>query len=139
MEIKAENPFNYGTLPTHEIILLLFRVSELVSIRTMGDNIDDFVNGMFGHNLPNEKDVSLDAEKLLIKLLDPNYNNKKFPNYPKSKDGLYKFSFDRFMYHIAEEITLKYSERELHFSCNQKHSDLIGIKDNKEGEVIKHK
>lgn len=137
--LSIENPFNYGTLPTHEIILLLFRVSDLISIRTMGNNVDDFVKQMFGHNLPNDKDVSLDAEKLLIKLLDPNYNNKKFPNYPKSTDGLYKFSFDSFMYHIAEEITLKYSERELHFSCNQMHSDLIKIKGNKDVEVIKHK
>ena len=134
--LSLEYPFNYGTLPTHEIILLLFRVHDLLSVKTMGDDIDEFVDSLFGNTLPSEKEVSLDAEKLLIKLLDPNYNDKKFPNYPKSSDGLYKFNFNRFVYHIAEDITLKYQDRELYFSIDQAQSDLIGIKDNKEVEVV---
>lgn len=115
--LSLETPFNYGTLPTHEIVLLLLRVADKSSIRMFdptGDgDIDEFVEGMFGKSHPTDKEVSLDAEKVLIKLLDPAYNDKKFPNYPISKDGLYKFNFNQFVYQISEDITLVYAKGEI--------------------------
>ncbi len=138
--LSLETPFNYGTLPTHEIVLLLFRVADKLSIRTFdgtGD-VDDFVDSMLGKNHPTDKEVSLDAEKVLIKLLDPAYNDKKFPNYPISKDGLYKFNFNRFAYQISEDITLAYTDGEIICSINDNKSDLIAIEDNKTLKIIRH-
>ncbi len=136
--LSIEYPLNYGSLPTHEIALLLFQVIEMESLKVASDDIEEFINSMIDTNIPNQRDVSLDAEKLLVKLLSPFYNIKKFTNYPKSTDGLYRFGFDRFIYHIAENITLKYQDRELNFNKDSSKSDLIGIKDNKEIEVINH-
>lgn len=138
--LSLENPFNYGTLPTHEIVLLLFRVADNLSIRVFDCNegVDEFVDSMLGKNHPTDKDVSLDAEKVLIKVLDPTYNDKKFPNYPKSKDGLYKFNFNRFAYQISENVTLAYSNGEIVGNINDNLSDIIAIQDNKTLAIIRH-
>lgn len=138
--LSLETPFNYGTLPTHEIVLLLFRVADKLSITTFDGtgNVDEFVDTMFGGNYPTDKEVSLDAEKVLIKILDPAYNNKKFPNYPVSKDGLYKFNFNRFAYQILEDITLSYSHGEIICSINDNKSDMIVIEDNKTLTILRH-
>lgn len=138
--LSLENPFNYGTLPTHEIVLLLFRVADNFSIRILDgtDNIDEFVDTILGKDHPTEKDVSLDAEKVLIKVLDPTYNYKKFPNYPISKDGLYKFNFNRFAYQISENITLAYSDGAINCNINDNLSDLIAIENNETLTIIRH-
>lgn len=139
--LSLENPFNYGTLPTHEIILLLFCVADKFSIQTFDgtSDADEFVDAILGKNYPTDKEVSLDAEKVLIKVLAPAYNDKKFPNYPKSTDGLYKFNFNRFAYQISEDITLAYSSGDITCSVNDNLSDLVAIENNRTLTIIKPK
>ncbi len=135
--LSIEKPLIKGTLPTHEITLLLFTVTDGLKISTLEDNIDSFVKEM--GSLPDKKTVSLDAEKLLIKLLNPEYNHptKRFPNYPKSKDGLAKFNFNRYIYQLKDDITLEYSDTVIVGNSVEESADIIMIENNETLSVLK--
>ena len=137
--LSIENPFDYGSLPTHEIVLLLFRSEDSFSFRVLDPkgNVDDFVDGLMGGKHPTEKDISLDAEKLLIKLLDPKYNKVKFPNYPVSKDGLHSFGYERLAYQIQEDITLVYKDGEIICNIDNKKCDILGVVGRNSVEIIR--
>lgn len=137
--LGLERPNIKGTLPTHEITLLIFRVADKLEINIMGDDVDSFVDKALTPKLPDDKTISLDAEKALVKLLNPEYNHptKRFPNYPKSKDGLHQFMYDRFAYQINEDITLVYNDVKIVGASNENEADIIGISKNESIEVIK--
>lgn len=137
--LGLERPNIKGTLPTHEITLLIFRVDDKMEINILGDDIDLFVNKLIEPSLPDNKTVSQDAEKALVKLLNPEYNHptKRFPKYPKSKDGLHKFNFDRFAYLLKEDITLIYNDVEIVGSSDENKADIIVISNNENIEIIK--
>lgn len=137
--LSIERPLISGSLPTHEIMLLLFRVTDAYKISILEDDINSFVENMQGKNVPDKKTVSLDAEKALVKLLNPEYNHpsKRFSNYPKSTDGLFKFGFNRYIYGIKENITLQYSDVEIVGDVNDQIADIIWIEENKTIEIIK--
>lgn len=52
------------------------------------------IASLLGENYPDQKKVFLDAEKALIKAMQPSYNKELFKNYPFSKDGLYHDNYD---------------------------------------------
>lgn len=139
--LSLERPLVEGTLPTHEITLLLFKIADKLTINILGDDSDSdtFVDNAFGKNYPSDITVSLDAEKALVKLLDPEYNHpsKRFPNYPKSEDGLFQFNYDRFAFQIAEDISLVYNDGEICGSIIENNADIIAIADNTSIEIIK--
>ncbi|HLW42277.1 MAG TPA: hypothetical protein VKY82_07915 [Flavobacterium sp.] len=137
--LGLERPNIKGTLPTHEITLLIFRVVDKMEFSILGDDVDTFVDKLVEPKLPDDKTVSLDAEKALVKLLNPEYNHptKRFPNYPKSTDGLHKFEFDRFAYLIKEDITLVYNDVEIVGASVENKADIIGISNNESMEIIK--
>ena len=78
--ISKEFPLQYGTLPTHEITLLLFKINTTENFEVLG-KFDDLLNlnkildpqsmkCLFELKaLPDEKNIFLDAEKVFIKLL----------------------------------------------------------------------
>jgi len=136
--LSLERPLTKGTLPTHEIMLLLFRITDPNAISILDDDINSFVENMEGKNLPDKKTISLDAEKALVKLLNPEYNHptKRFPSYPKSTDGLYQFNFNRFVYQIKDNITLQYSDVEIVGNIVENLSDMICVEENKTIEII---
>jgi hypothetical protein len=138
--LSRQFPLNYGALPTHEIVLLLFEVNDMLSMETLdaeadSAGVDAFVAKLFGEIAPTSKEVALDAEKMLVKLLNPEYNDKKFPNYPKGKDGLYKHSYDTIVYHFAENIILQYQAEGIRCHIEEEKSDLIIVKDRKAIEI----
>jgi len=79
--LSLERALHYGTLPTHEITLLLLSVADQMTINILDDDVDKFVEAVLGENAPSIKTTALDAEKVLIKVLDPRYNDpgKRFP------------------------------------------------------------
>lgn len=139
--LGLERPNVAGSLPSHEIILLIFRVADKLEIKILGDKTDLFIDRSISPKLPDDKTISLDAEKALIRLLNPQYNHptKRFSNYPKSTDGLYQFNYDRFAYLIKDDITLVYEDNKIVGSYNEGEADIIGIKNNKFLEIIKTK
>ena len=53
---------------------------------------------------PDEQAYAADAEKALIKIMDSQYNEKKYPKYPKGIDGLYGKGFDRYGFYFEELV-----------------------------------
>jgi hypothetical protein len=146
--ISKEFPLQYGSLPTHEITLLLFKINAFENFEVLGNfqemqNMDKILDTKSLENLfvlkapPEEKNIFLDAEKAFVKLLNPEYNSVKFKSYPKSKDGLYKEKFDVFSYKLRDNIVLICNDTEIFGSTDDNESDTIQIIDNKEVKVIK--
>lgn len=94
-----------GSRVSDEIFLFLFKLDSLF-LQTIGAeaNFDNFnLEEDYFYDL---KRIVADAEKAFIKILDPNYNNVKYKNYPESLDGLYSKNLNRYSYSINE--TLKF-------------------------------
>ena len=140
--LSVEYPFQYGELPTHEISLLLFRFHDNLEIKSFGLNsdIDEMVASIMGENRPDQENIFLDAEKALIKAMQPKYNKEMFNNYPVSRDGLYKEKYDSISYTFMDPITLDYSLGEIKGGLTPHlGGDLIIITDNEEFELFKCK
>lgn len=138
--LSVEYPLVYGSLPTHEIALLLFEFHDNLSIRTFGDesSIDDMVDSLMGNDRPDQKTIFLDAEKALVKAMLPKHNKILFKGYPKSKDGLEKHNYDAFSYTFMDPITLIYDEGEIEGGLHYLGGDTIIVTDNKTMELLKH-
>jgi hypothetical protein len=136
--LSLEKALVKGTPSAHEIMLLLFEVGAGDYIATLAGGDDAALDRAFGDNLPDKKTVALDAEKAFVKLLQPNYNHhtKRFPNYPKSTDGLYQYAFDKFTYQVKEDITLFLNEVVVQGSVNGQEVDLIVVDANKTVEIV---
>ena len=146
--LSKKYPLKYGTLPSQEITLLLFRIKAFENFEVLGNfedllNIDKILKPEAIESLfqlkppPTEKNIFLDAEKVFVKLLNPEYNSVKFRSYPKSKDGLYKEKYDLFSYKLRDNIVLICNETEIFGSFDDNESDTIQIIDNKEVRIIK--
>jgi hypothetical protein len=97
------------------------------------------IDSLLGTNMPEQKTIFLDAEKALIKAMQPKYNKESYENYPKSKDGLYKHNYDSYSYSFIDPIILKYGVNEIEGGLNYMGGDTIFVKDNKIIEVTKCK
>ncbi|MBT9394813.1 hypothetical protein KLP40_16725 [Hymenobacter sp. NST-14] len=139
--MSLEYPFNYGSLPTNEIALLLFGFFDNFEMHSYGSDsvIEDVVHSFMGKYRPEQRTIFLDAEKALIHAMQPKYNDELFKNYPRSADGLYKYSYDRIAYTFMDPIKLVYDKGDIEGGLTAFGGDIIGIKNNKEVELIKHK
>ena len=137
--LSLEYPLNHGSLPTHEIAILFFSFQDNVAITSYAfdDPIDDMVDSFMVDMLPQPSQISLDAEKALVKAMQPKYNNVRFKNYPKSRDGLYSRKFDGISYTIIDPITLQYDEGKIEGGLTPTGGDIISVRDNKIFEVHK--
>ncbi|SHM93507.1 hypothetical protein [Mucilaginibacter sp. OK098] len=118
------------SLPTHELALLLFQVGDAQSIKIFEPE------SLFesGPSLPSKKEISLDAEKMLVRVFQPDFNDpkKRFPSYPISKDGLYGYNFNRYGYQIIEDLSLNNGQLIIEGSLDQNRADLLTVHDNQE-------
>lgn len=132
LKILSEEEQTNGML-TDEIILLLFKVKEYglasktLVIKDMNDNI---INVRYP-DFPSMKEISLDAEKALTRILKPikdNYTGEVFKGYPKSSDGLQKFKYDDFCYYICDNLVLVgQGDKKLRGNINTQESDKIKV------------
>lgn len=110
-EILAnETPLTYGNIPSNEIMILLFRIKDVNAIGTWGPESDskevsDYLNSYVA---PNDKTISLDAEKVIIKHLQPRYNRVLFKSYPTKNDLIYNDVHNTILYSFSDPITLIY-------------------------------
>lgn len=109
--LTNENPLTFGNIPSNEIMLLLFRIkgSNTVvrwrqenSAKEMSDYLSEYL-------LPSEKSISLDAEKALIKHLQPKYNKVLYKSFPKENDLINSDFHDTFFYSFSDPIKLIYN------------------------------
>jgi len=138
--LSLEYPLTYGVLPTHEIAILLFNFQENLQMQSFGDNssIEEMVNSFMGKNMPEQRTIFLDAEKALIKAMQPKYNDELFKSYPKSVDGLYKHKYNSILYSFIDPITLVYDEGEIVGGLTSMGRDTIIVQNNKTIELLKH-
>jgi hypothetical protein len=127
-------------LPANEIIILPFEFQDNLQIQSFGDGADtnEMVASLLGENYPEQEKVFLDAEKALIKAMQPSYNKELFNNYPVSKDGLYHDNYDAISYTFIDPIVLTYEEGEIRGGLTHIGGDAIIILDNKEFKLVKH-
>ncbi|WP_289058699.1 hypothetical protein [uncultured Flavobacterium sp.] len=132
--LTMQKPIIKGHLPAHEIALLLLKIEDLQSFSIIED-VADF----FSDSLPSNKTVSLDVEKMFVKLMNPEYNHptKRFPGYPKSTDGLYQYNFNKFTYQLLDAVTLEYDDNTINGDLDANKADLILISENQTVEIIK--
>ena len=86
-----------------ELVLFMFRVEpSIFETSISAEDIDNlwFDPGQF----PDQEAYAADAEKALVKIMDSQYNEKKFPNYPKGSDGLYGKGLDRYGFYFDELV-----------------------------------
>ncbi|MFH1061950.1 MAG: hypothetical protein V1747_03575 [Candidatus Omnitrophota bacterium] len=108
---------------TDEMILFFFKIEQLnISIF---DYNDDFNDILAEPALPKEKIVA-DAEKAFVNILKSKYNDVKFSQYPKGKDGLYNSGLTRYAYVIGEDITFTTDSQEIVGSVSLYSKDSTG-------------
>ncbi len=99
--LSNEWPLREGSRLTDEIVLFFFDV-HTSEINTYDiNNPDLFINSLYSIT-GTKTNIIADAEKALVKILNSEYNEVKFQNYPVSKDGLWKFPIDRMAYFIGD-------------------------------------
>ena len=86
-----------------ELVLFMFRVEPSV-IETFISEGDIDSMWLEPDQYPDQKAYAADAEKALVKIMDSQYNEKKFPNYPKGTDGLWGKGLDRYGFHFEELV-----------------------------------
>jgi hypothetical protein len=103
-------------LPTHEIAVLFFKAQMDFGIYTIGrdDPFPSYIaEALAGTNLPPERAISLDAEKALIRAMQPKYNKIFYDRYPEGKDSLSGYRLDSHSCRIYNHLILKYDNGEI--------------------------
>jgi hypothetical protein len=138
--LSLETPVTEKQLPANEIVVLPFEFYDNLQIQTFGDTAEanDMVAALLGENYPEQEKVFLDAEKALIKAIQPAYNKEMFKNYPVSKDGLYNDNYDAISYTLMDPITLLYDNGEIKGGLTPIGGDAILILGNSEFKLVKH-
>ena len=103
--LSNEDVAKKGSRLTDEIILLFFRIERL-EIKAYDYSAEEDVEDMLKPIVDDEIAIYSDAEKAFIKILDANYNEIKYANYPKGADGLYNAGLLRYGYIINERLSL---------------------------------
>lgn len=101
--LSNEWPRRPGARVTDEMILFPLRVEPFV-LRTL-DEDDVPTDASSGEWEAHRKVVVIDAEKAFVHLLDPKYNVERFTSYPRSKDGLYGYGYQRYGFVLVENLT----------------------------------
>ena len=138
--ISLESPVTEKQLPANEIVILPFEFQDNLQIQSFGPEADtkDVVASLLGENYPDQEKVFLDAEKALIKAMQPSYNKELFNNYPYSKDGLYNDNYDAISYTLIDPIVLTYEEGTIKGGLTHIGGDAILILANNEFKLVRH-
>ena len=139
--LSLESSVTEKQLPANEIVILCFEFRENLQIQTFGpeSSLESMVAAFQGEGYPEREKIFLDAEKALIKAMQPAYNKELFNNYPKSKDGLYADNYNAISYSFIDPIRLKYKEGNIVGGFSPFGRDSILILDNKDFKLTKHK
>jgi hypothetical protein len=136
--LSLEGPITKNQPTAHEIVILMFEFNENLQHQIFDHETDPkyMADSLLGRTYPSQETVFLDAEKALIKAMQPRYNRKLFINYPRSSDGLYLEKYNAISYTFLDPIVLKYEKGELRGGLTALGGDSILILDNKEIQLI---
>ena len=138
--LSLESTVTEKQLPANEIVILPFEFQDNLQIQSWeaGADTKEMVASFLGENYPEQEKVFLDAEKALIKAMQPLYNKKMFDNYPISKDGLYNDNYDAISYTLIDPIVLSYENGTIRGGLTHIGGDAILILDNSEFKLVRH-
>jgi len=125
----SQEPLTYGNIPSNEIVILLFRISDVNTItrwgkESTGEEVENFLNN---YRTPDDRTISLDAEKALIKHLQPEYNKVLYKSYPKRDDLINMDVHDIILYGFVDPITLIYENGQIRGDENILDRDYLTI------------
>lgn len=138
--LSLESPVTEKQLPANEIVIMPFKFKDNLQFQVFGkeSNIESMVSSLKGENYPEQEKVFLDAEKALIKAMQPQYNKELFNGYPKSTDGLYNDKYHTISYTFVDPIILEYNDGEISGGLSNIGGDTIFISGNKDFKLIKY-
>jgi hypothetical protein len=138
--LSLEQPVTEKQLPANEIVILPFKFQDNIQFQSFGPGAPkkDMIASFLGEDHPEQEKVFLDAEKALIKAIQPSYNKELFNNYPVSKDGLYNDNYDVISYTFIDPIVLTYEEGTIRGGLTNIGGDAILIINNKECKLVRH-
>ncbi|MCK4921576.1 MAG: hypothetical protein KAS71_11055 [Bacteroidales bacterium] len=139
--ISLDHPFTNNDLPAHEIVILCFEFHDHFEIQTFGDEsiVDNMVDALTGKNSSGQKTIFFEAEKALIKAMQPGYNKEMFNNFPVSNVGLYDKNCAVVSYTFMDPITLYYENGQIEGGLTPNGGDVIIVMDNKSFKLDKAK
>lgn len=99
--LSSEHARAPGARPSDEIFLFMFKAEPLIMTTFDFDHefTEEDLSGAY-----DAKRIVADAEKAFVHLLVPPYNDEKFRNYPKGRDGLFGQGYQRYGYVIGEQM-----------------------------------
>jgi hypothetical protein len=127
--LSNESSFSTKSRLTDELILFFFDI-ESIEVKQL-TTLSDFVE-MGKNELGDRTKIFVDAEKAFVKVLNTNYNEVKFKDYPYSKDGLYNSTVDKYSFSINEDIEFMTKDNVIYgdraeFGFNENLADFISI------------
>ncbi len=125
--LSKENALSYGTLPTHEIALLFFKLADKMQIQVFDQDSDFDTISLFGEGMPTSNKIFLDAEKVLINAMQPKYNIELFKTYPNKNDVPLRYSYDTVGYTFVDPISLVYDNGAIHGALGYMKGDVIRV------------
>lgn len=110
--LTKEESLKYGDIPSNEIMILLMRIKDNNTIVSWGNDstaeeMSDYINN---YSLPSDKTISLDAEKALIKHLQPHYNKILYDSFPSKNDLINTDYHSVILYVLNDPISLMYEK-----------------------------
>ena len=122
--------YRFKNIPSNEIMILLIRVKDNNTIVKWGDDstAEDITNYLTDYILPSDKTISLDAEKALIKHLQPEYNRILYKSFPKENDLINKDYHNLILYGLTDPIKLMYENGELKGNSELSNRDYVSVK-----------
>lgn len=127
--LSEEMPLITNDLPTHEIALIFLEFHDNLSIQILGhtSTAEQITKATSGEELPDADRIYTDAEKALIRALQPSYNRVRYVQYPRNRGGLYRSGFDTYSYTFMDPITLAYNDISIHGGLNHMGGDAIVV------------
>ena len=138
--LSNEHPLSIGSRVTDEMVLFFFEIDSLEIKQFIEEQ--DFSEIGF-NELEDKIKIVADAEKAFVKIMDTQYNEVKFKQYPFSDDGLYNSKVNRYSFSINEDLTFISSDNVIkgeRGTLNEfSNSDFISINvESKEVELVKN-
>ncbi|WPY97668.1 hypothetical protein [Christiangramia sp. OXR-203] len=110
-----QTSLSFKNIPSNEIMIMLFRVKDNNTMVKWGvdSTPEEITEYLTNYMLPSDKTISLDAEKALIKHLQPEYNKILYKSFPSKTDLVHQDFHNSIFYGLSDPIKLIFKKGEL--------------------------
>lgn len=127
--LTKEASLSYGNIPSNEIMILLLRIKDINTIAKWGVESDakEITDYLTNYKLPSDKTILSDAEKVLIKHLQPKYNRVLYKTFPNKDDLVNNDAHNIILYSFSDPITLRYDNGTIKGGELQENKNYISV------------